>query len=394
MFVVDFRERNSDKRKHFAILRTEAEMKVFMANGLACVYSYEPELTWLALRDKVELVEECSEADVIIFTATCANMSSRIHTFLENATAILEKKRPDAKVVLTGCLARGWQDRLGAWDSPLLIYMSRWINIHVDLVLPTRDLHRWLYGDPNYEIGIGSAIGGEQEGLKLHLGTGCMNRCTFCKSTFQNFALESAPLSDVRWMVKQATPECLHAVHLMAPNLCQCGLDHDSRPYLPSLLYELEQNPDVRLINLYGFAFRDAIRWGFDKTLSDCHKIGLIKGSLESGSNHILDKMKKGYRVEQVVEFVRSIRDQVHTGFQLSIIAGFPGETLVDIAATLRALTEFPLYRVQLYLYNDSPFIESHKLVDQLSLAQIQAHAEIYMKELDRRHIPYDIVDE
>ena len=74
----------------------------------------------------------------------------------------------------------------------------------------------------------------------------------------------------------------------------------------------------------------------------------------------------------------------------MSIIAGFPTETLEDVKMTLQALKEISPTNVDICRYTDSSFIPSHNY-EQLHPDIIQEHTRIYSKVLKKRNIGFTI---
>lgn len=75
----------------------------------------------------------------------------------------------------------------------------------------------------------------------------------------------------------------------------------------------------------------------------------LLTVGFESGSQKILNNVKKGIRVEQAREFVRATKELgilVHGAF----ILGLPGETAQTIEETMRYALELDLYSIQVSL--------------------------------------------
>lgn len=102
--------------------------------------------------------------------------------------------------------------------------------------------------------------------------------------------------------------------------------------------------------------------------------------------NRILKLMNKNVTIEEYIDFIKCIKSKKDKDLFLSIIAGFPTETLEDVKLTLQALKEISPTCVDICRYTDSPFIPSHNY-EQLSPDTIQEHTRIYSKVLRKRNI-------
>jgi radical SAM superfamily enzyme YgiQ (UPF0313 family) len=88
----------------------------------------------------------------------------------------------------------------------------------------------------------------------------------------------------------------------------------------------------------------------------------LISLGIESGSDRILKRMKKGITTARIREFVRMIQQ---AGIDMAgfFILGFPGETVETINETIRFSTELPLKRANYFTYLPFPGSESYRML-------------------------------
>jgi len=97
-----------------------------------------------------------------------------------------------------------------------------------------------------------------------------------------------------------------------------------------------------------------------DALLSGARRSGLrrVMIGVESGSQEMLDWMKKDIKIEQVfISAEKCIRHDI--GATFPFIVGFPGETEESIAATMRLVKELrrlsPLFEAQIFFYRPYP---------------------------------------
>jgi anaerobic magnesium-protoporphyrin IX monomethyl ester cyclase len=92
--------------------------------------------------------------------------------------------------------------------------------------------------------------------------------------------------------------------------------------------------------------------------LSGCARINI---GAESGSQRILDRIKKQYRVDQILTAARRAA-RAGIALSYSFIAGFPGESEADFQATIDVLrkirTESASIEAQIYFYSPYPGTE------------------------------------
>jgi tRNA A37 methylthiotransferase MiaB len=97
--------------------------------------------------------------------------------------------------------------------------------------------------------------------------------------------------------------------------------------------------------------------------LLETGKIGYILSPVESGSNRVLDRMNRGYRIEDYIEAVRKLRTAYPPLLlKTQIMVGFPGETDQDFAKS-RDLLKLGLFDyVEVYAFTKRPRTRASRL--------------------------------
>jgi tRNA-2-methylthio-N6-dimethylallyladenosine synthase len=91
---------------------------------------------------------------------------------------------------------------------------------------------------------------------------------------------------------------------------------------------------------------------------------------IESGSDRILKRMKRGYDVEYLESIFRDIYKQVpDICINTDIIIGFPGETEQDFRDTCKLLMEVPFDNIFIMRFNRRPGTKAATMTPQLSKA-------------------------
>lgn len=370
--------------------------KIFLGDIFGCGINYQDYLIQDAIVGRDFLVTNASDADIIIFTSTCACTMSQITITINYMTKVLEqvKERDKVKVYLTGCLTRPFR-----LENDFFNGIKNWIDNNIDVVIPQNNpylLLDMLY--PNLEFGkfknsFGYAIRYEDGTVDFYISNGCNNRCSFCKINYQTWPLKSMNIEKVKNCIDELNkcgPKIKRLVFHGA-NLAQFGYDIDGQYHLPEIIEYIEDKDNILSVLLSGFAVSDAVRLGFHEVLRDSDKFIGFGGSLESGSNRILRLMNKNITIEEYIDFIRCIKSKKEKQLYLSIIAGFPTETMKDVEMTLKALKEIAPTHVDICRYTDSPFIPSHNY-EQLPSNIIDEHARIYSKVLQRRRVNSNVL--
>lgn len=189
--------------------------------------------------------------------------------------------------------------------------------------------------------------------ISFYAGRGCPGRCTYC--------LWPQTFSSHEYRVR--SPERVYedlelAVHLF-PQVKEYFIDDDT----------FTANPDraqavARLIKRLGITWststRVTVSYDTMKVLRDCG-LRLLMVGYESGSNEILNNIRKGFTTDAALQFARNAKDLgilVHGCF----IVGLPGETPQTVEEMLRLACELDPDTIQVSV--PAPYPGTH-LYDQ-----------------------------
>ena len=366
-------------------------MKIFIGANNSCNLNYQHNVIYDELFKSFELTPNVSEADAIVIAETCCCTQFNLIYTLNYIASILKEKKPEAKTYLTGCITRKFE------DNTFLANVERWLKNNVDYIVPQNQpslLLKLISEDVfiNKDINDFGMIVRypEYSFAEIYISNGCLNNCSFCKLTFQKYPLKSAELSKVKEFIDSLNDEKYSKVILKGTNICQYGLDIYNEYMLPEIISYLEKKENIKNVILAGFSFKDAIKNDFQSVIANSRKVVELCGSLESGSDRILELIRKGFTSDEIINFVQGIRKINYKSLYLNIIAGFPTETLDDIKKTLTVLKQLDPYMVDICRYTNSEFVYSSHY-KQLSPTEIQNHTRIYSKVLQKRNIDINI---
>lgn len=368
--------------------------KIFLGEAFGCGINYQNNLILDIINNNDVLVDNPNEANIIIFAGTCACTKQQIITTIDYMKEVLENvdERKNIVVYMTGCLTRPFR-----LDSKFFSEINNWISNNIDVVIPQNTPYQLLdllYPSDfmDYKNYFGDSIDYGDGSANIYISNGCTNRCSFCKINYQTWPLTSMPLEILKRHIDELNEReyKIEDLTLIGANLAQYGYDLDGKYHLPEIVEYVEEKENISGFYLGGFSTADAIRFGFESVLRDSSKFLGFGGSLESGSNRLLKMMNKNVTIEEYINFIKCIKSKKGKGLFLSIIAGFPTETLEDVKMTLQALKEISPTNVDICRYTDSSFIPSHNY-EQLHPDIIQEHTRIYSKVLKKRNVGFTI---
>ena len=367
-------------------------MKIFIGSENACGLNYQHDFIYSKLSESFEIITNVSDADVIVIAETCCCTQYNLRYTLNYIASILKDKKESVKTYLTGCITRTFE------DNEFLSETEKWLKDNIDFIIPQNQpnlLLKLISEDVFGNVDIndfGMVATGASEGLaEIYISNGCLNNCSFCKVTFQKYPLKSVELSEIKEAIDSLNEQKYLQIFLKGTNVCQYGLDIYHEYMLPEVISYLEKKENIKRVILVGFSFKDAIKNYFQSVIAHSDKVVELCGSLESGSDRLLELIRKGFTSEEIINFVHNIRKINYKSLYLNIISGFPTETLADVKRTLEVLKQLDPYMVDVCRYTNSEFIDSSHY-EQLSSAEIQDHTRIYSRTLQKRNVKVNIV--
>jgi threonylcarbamoyladenosine tRNA methylthiotransferase MtaB len=106
---------------------------------------------------------------------------------------------------------------------------------------------------------------------------------------------------------------------------------------------------------------------------------------LQSGSDHVLQAMKRKYSVEQFGDFIQYVYDTVpQVCIGTDVIVGFPGETDARFQETVERLREWPIHYIHVFSYSPRHLARSQHLSEAIAPDIIARRSKI-LRELTAR---------
>lgn len=283
------------------------------------------------------------DADLLVFN-TCSvreSADSRLLGRLGEARR-LKRERPDRLVALGGCFAQSRQARIFQ-DVPFLDIAFGPQNIGE---LPALLQAAATATEPVYDFEDNALPSADLPSRRVsghhawvQAMTGCTNFCSYCVVPQARGPERSRPAADIVREVEALVADGVAEITLLGQNVNAYGLDRRGdadRDDFAGLLARLDATPGLERIRFTTSHPRD-----LDESLiaalrdleSVCEHLHL---PVQSGSSHILQRMKRGYDRERYLELVERLYGEV-PGLALTtdIIVGFPGEREEDFHRTM-----------------------------------------------------------
>lgn len=321
------------------------------------------------------------DADLLLFN-TCSVRGSAVNRLLGRLGEArrLKNEQPERLIALAGCFAQSRRDSL-FHELPFIDIAIGPQNIGElpALIEAAASGSSSAYAfdgadSPSADLPIRRS---DRHRAWVQVMTGCTNFCSYCVVPLVRGPERSRPADDIVEEVRRLVDEGVVEVTLLGQNINSYGLDIGPgtarRINFAGLLTRLDDIDGLRRIRFTTSHPKDlnsdlieAIR----ALPSVCEHLHL---PVQSGSNCVLKRMKRGYTREHYLELVAGLYSGV-PGLALTtdIIVGFPGEKEEDFHCTMTLAGECRFDGAFTFVYSPRPETEAAGLTGRIPEATLK----------------------
>ena len=321
------------------------------AYGCSASFADSEMISGLIVNGGHTLVQDPSESDLnLIVTCSVKDVTATrmIHRI---------KKSQSKPLVVAGCLPKAERHTVEKFAKNASIMGPNSIGKTVQVIEKTLSGSRVVALEDTdlSKVGIPKIRLNPAVGI-VEIANGCMSECTFCQTKLAKGDLKSYRIGDiVRQVRKEIIDGCKEIWLSSTDNGCY-GLDIDED--LPSLIDQVTQIPeDFRVrVGMMNPMFMPRIRDNLLESFENDKVFQFLHVPVQSGSNDVLNNMKRGHTVETFKDAVRKFRKKFNV-FTIStdIIIGYPTETRENFEETITLLNETRPDIVNLSRYSQRP---------------------------------------
>jgi len=286
----------------------------------------------LNLAESNALAEQLADQDDVVIVNSCAVTNEAVRQ-TRQAIRQAHKRRPDARIMVTGCAAQVEPDTFrnmpevsaifGNAEKQDPVLLSQIVR-QPDRPVVVSDIMTLQQTAPH----LVTAYSGKTRAF-VEVQNGCDHRCTFCIIPFGRGNSRSVPAGSVVEHIRMLVDKGFKEVVLTGVDVTSYGPDLPGKDNLGLLVERiLKLVPDLerlRLSSIDGVEIDErlfALLTGEPRLMPHLHL------SLQAGDDMILKRMKRRHLRDDAIRFCQEIRalrpDMV---FGADIIAGFPTET-------------------------------------------------------------------
>ncbi len=344
-----------------------------------------------------------NEADVIVIN-TCAVREKAEERVIARASelAAVKRKRPGTVLAIVGCMAEHLKEGLAVRapavdviagpDSyrrmPDLLRAAR--EVHVGPRVAQIDIK--LDKAETYE-GLSGAVGGDGVSGFVTIQRGCDKFCTFCVVPFTRGRERGASPREILRQVRELADVGYREVMLLGQTVNSYRWDDVTFAQLLRAVTKVDGIERVRFTSPYPVDFTEDVIAALAEEPKLCKYIHL---PVQSGSDVVLERMRRGYTVADYRQIVANLRNAMpDIALSTDILSGFSGETEDDHAQTLALMRELRFDSAFMFAYSERDLtLAAKKLPDDVTpelkkrrLHEIVALQEVISAEVFAAHV-------
>jgi tRNA-2-methylthio-N6-dimethylallyladenosine synthase len=296
------------------------------------------------------------DADLAVVN-TCVirqKAEDRATSFMGHLRKLRETQNPGLKIAVMGCMVGPRTDDLRS-RFPYVDVWAQPQNFEVVLrhIVPDSDLGGEFWPDTFPEPKGPTTF--------VPIIHGCNKFCTYCIVPYRRGREKSRTIDDIAREVQSVCAAGVREVTLLGQTVEAYGKDlpangHGRKPDLADLFEAIHEAPGlerIRFLTSYPRDMTERIIRSVATSPKVCEHFNL---PLQAGDNETLERMRRGYTIEEYLEWVYRIRKIVpDSSISTDVIVGFCGETEAQFQNTMDVLAEVRFDKVHVAAYSTRP---------------------------------------
>lgn len=285
----------------------------------------------LNLAESNALAEQLADQDDIVIVNSCAVTNEAVRQ-TRQAIRQAHKRRPDARIMVTGCAAQVEPETFRNMPEVSAIFgnaekqdnrLLREIARRPDRPVVVSDIMTLQQTAPH----LVTAYSGKTRAF-VEVQNGCDHRCTFCIIPYGRGNSRSVPAGSVVDHIRMLVDKGFKEVVLTGVDVTSYGPDLPGKANLGQLVERIlklvPDLPRLRLSSIDGIEIDERL---FEIITGEPRLMPHIHLSLQAGDNLILKRMKRRHSRELAIDLVaRMKKRRPDIAIGADIIAGFPTE--------------------------------------------------------------------
>lgn len=376
-------------------------MKSFYVHNFGCraAQADGAAIETLLLLRGLTSVRERERADLVVLN-TCTVTAAADDDVRKMARRV-NRENPEASILVTGCYAQRDPEALSELPG------VRWVvgNSHkaripdivaeyasqADALTPYHgNIH---VGDIFEQHEFLSApvedAAGDRTRPNLKIQDGCNNRCSFCVIPFVRGRSRSASLETVVEQVRVLSVKYREVV-LSGINLGRWGRDNGISMRFHDLIRVLLEETPVERLRISSVEPMDFSNELLELMAASPRIARHWHAPLQSGSDAVLKRMKRRYRVRHYEERMRRAVEMLpDAAFGADVMVGFPGESDAEFEETRAFIERMPFTYLHVFTYSARPGTPAGEMADHLPVPVRKQRNSVLRDLADRKGLEF-----
>ncbi len=294
-------------------------------------------ITGYLTRAGFEFTTDAFQADFIIVNS-CGFIESAKKESID-AVCNIRAAYPNAKIILTGCLAERYSEQLYQSMPELDGIFGNGDISKISEFMHSVEKKRAVEIFPQSGV-----CGGERPFLFnfpssafVKITEGCSNHCSFCAIPLIRGELRSRPENEILSEIKKLVSDGVYEINLIGQDLAAYGSGNSTK--LSNLMAKIKDIPGdfvIRPLYIHPDHFSDDI---IDAMKYDSRFLPYFDVPFQSGDDKIISAMNRVGSQKKYIELVKKIRSELPDAvIRTTFLTGFPGETEESAQNTFKFL--------------------------------------------------------
>ncbi len=354
--------------------------KIFVeAYGCSASFADSEMISGLIVNGGHTLATNSSESDLNLIV-TCSVKDTTANKMMHRIKSL--KTKP---LIVAGCLPKAEKSNVEKFTENASLLGPNSLGKTLDVINSTLSGRKQIALEDSdlSKVGLPKVRLNPTVGI-VEIASGCMSECTFCQTKLSKGDLSSYRLGDIVRQVQTEIKEGCKEVWLTSTDNGCYGFDIGTDlPTLVNAVSEIQEDFMIR-VGMMNPMYMPRIKEKLIESYDNDKVFKFLHLPVQSGSNKVLNDMKRGHTSETFREIVKKTKDRFED-FTIStdIIVGFPSETEEDFQKTLALLDETKPDAVNLSKYSARPGTDAAEL-KQIDAAEIKRRSKIIFEQINK----------
>ena len=354
--------------------------KIFVeAYGCSASFADSEMISGLIVNGGHTLATNSSESDLNLIV-TCSVKDTTANKMMHRIKSL--KTKP---LIVAGCLPKAEKSNVEKFSENASLLGPNSLGKTLDVINSTLSGRKQIALEDSdlSKVGLPKVRLNPTVGI-VEIASGCMSECTFCQTKLSKGDLSSYRLGDIVRQVQTEIKEGCKEVWLTSTDNGCYGLDIGTDlPTLVNAVSEIQEDFMIR-VGMMNPMYMPRIKQKLIESYDNDKVFKFLHLPVQSGSDKVLNDMKRGHTSETFREIVKRTKDRFGD-FTIStdIIVGFPSETEEDFQKTLTLLDETKPDVVNLSKYSARPGTDAAEL-KQIDAAEIKRRSKIIFEQINK----------